>query len=301
MGDVVEGSNWVREAPSSFQVESCKNLSPQRFSSAYLRGNRPVVLRGGISHWPAISSWTSDKFRRDFGDIKVALSGETFHPIKGMSLAAYIDLLDEYAVMGKEQWLSRAPAPYFRYSWPGQLDAEAFEPLAFEVLKADWTRPGFLPGSGYLMPFRPGSLRHELDHYPEWSVFLSPKGALTRLHVDSHDSNAVLAQVRGRKTGFLFPPGQKIVARPAAGLLPKIDETAAFVFDGMVPSFPGLRFYRFDIGPGDILFIPKRWAHEVYTMEASFSLTFNFIHLSEVDWAHVSYRVRHIGKSPYES
>jgi hypothetical protein len=37
------------------------------------------------------------------------------------------------------------------------------------------------------------------------------------------------------------------------------------------------------------LFIPKGWAHEVFTFQSSISVTFNFVHRADVNWKWMSF------------
>lgn len=114
--------------------------------------------------------------------------------------------------------------------------------------------------------------------FHDFGVYLSGRGACTRLHLDGSRSHAVLAQVQGTKSGVLLPPCtvgpwfRTMESPPADG-----KRFAELRRDGSVPPELERLVIPFTLGPGDIVFVPKNWPHEVYTESSSVTLTFNFL------------------------
>jgi hypothetical protein len=54
-------------------VERRSNLSHEEFRREYLVPNKPVVVTDAIRQWKALSRWTPEFFRREFGDMKFVI------------------------------------------------------------------------------------------------------------------------------------------------------------------------------------------------------------------------------------
>jgi len=48
--------------------------SPLSFYRDYVSHNRPVVIRGGVSHWPAVSKWSNLYLKQTIGDLPVSVT-----------------------------------------------------------------------------------------------------------------------------------------------------------------------------------------------------------------------------------
>ena len=48
--------------------------SPLSFYRDYVSHNRPVIIRGGVSHWPALTKWTNHYLRDKIGDQEVTVT-----------------------------------------------------------------------------------------------------------------------------------------------------------------------------------------------------------------------------------
>lgn len=104
-------------------------------------------------------------------------------------------------------------------------------------------------------------------------IFLGPGGSKTPLHVDPCLTHAWLAQVRGRKRFILYKPAHLQHLYDAAGHPADVREPDRLNH----PTFDLATPYEVVLQPGDVLFVPAGWAHQVECVDDSISLTHNFL------------------------
>ena len=113
--------------------------------------------------------------------------------------------------------------------------------------------------------FLPGFMRLI---YPR--IFIGPRGAITPLHLDIWGTHAWLAQLVGRKRWILFPKDQQSFLYNCR-VQPQSPDLQRF------PLFRNAKPVECTIGPGDLIFVPGGWAHEVTSLDATISITHNFM------------------------
>jgi hypothetical protein len=113
------------------------------------------------------------------------------------------------------------------------------------------------------------------------SIWLGPAGTRTPLH---HDwMNAAVAQVCGRKRFHLIPAWH-------AGRVANHDSRFADVDceapdRSRHPRFAGARVYDVVLSPGELLFVPVGWWHQVRALEPSISVTLTgFVFANHYEW-----------------
>jgi hypothetical protein len=255
--------------PRTTTIERRDRISVDEFTTSYLRKNRPLIVTDATASWRASEVWTNAYMRERFGDIQVALQGDYFSHVGTMSLAEYLDSFDDLESRVGNDGSVSTPPPYLRYSaqWGAKVR---------EALHEDWSRPYFLPTTFYVIPLHLVAPDPAKRRYPDFGVYLSPRGALTKLHVDGDRTNAVLCQIQGSKRLFMYEPSLKPrlpadwARRKREGL--NLEEPPPY---DVPPTFDTV------LRPGETIYIPRTWFHEVYTLERSISITFNFCHLSE--------------------
>lgn len=255
------------------EVDVREGLSREEFVKRYLSKNRPVIVTDAMNDWAA-RSWTLDSFERDFGDKSVTLQSPEFDGSRVSTLRDFIQQIRHYETVPADQLPPPMQLPYARNVTASE--GEDFTTAAFERLALDWRRPYFLPVGGYVYPRQMLCSLPNYKAYPQFGFYISPRGAATALHVDSHLTNAVLFQIYGEKKIFLFTPDQ-------TPRLPKYGERPPVNFvKGEKPNFNGVEPIEITLKPGMMIFIPKYHWHEVYTLTGSISLTYNFVHASDV-------------------
>jgi hypothetical protein len=264
-------------------IDVRQKLSREEFVANYLSKDRPVVITDAMNDWPA-RHWSFASFERDFGDNTVTLQSPEFEGSRVSTLRDFIAQIRRFETMPVDQLPPPMELPYARNVMA--REGEDFTTTAFRRLASQWTRPYFLPVGGYVFPTQLLCSLPNYKTYPQFGFYMSPRGAATALHVDSHLTNAVLGQIQGRKKVFLFTPDQtprlpRYASRPPAHYL-----------RGERPDFGGQKPIEFILEPGQMLFIPKYHWHEVYTLEGSISVTYNFVHASDVtrDWVRDAWR-----------
>lgn len=113
-----------------------------------------------------------------------------------------------------------------------------------------------------------------LDYVRATNLWLGAKGCVTPLHFDG--SHGFLLQVQGRKRVTLFSPDQRRFLYPAVGTprshlsLVNLREPDTTKF----PLFEQARAQHFTIEPGDVLYLPPGWWHEVESLDTAVSINF---------------------------
>ena len=233
------------------EVDRRPGLTLKEFRRDYLYPGRPVVISGAIDHWTARSTWTFNHFRTRYGDTSITvyrLDGERYRPegTETMPLASFIDAAEK-------KDFDKYPR-YVRDDW------RLF--ITHKELLDDYEVPEyFFDWFGFLPPF----MRLV---YPR--IFIGPKGALTPLHSDIWGTHAWLAQLVGRKRWILFSPEQKEWLYDYR-VQPRRPDFGKF------PLFSNTHPVECTIGPGDVIFVPSEWAHEVQSLDASISITHNYM------------------------
>lgn len=172
---------------------------------------------------------------------------------------------DEDSLSSTERPNDDDPAPAhtasLQYSWAGKVEDWGLLRLS-EVLPLD---PFMVIGPR----FDP-----EKEHlFRETRVWLSPKGTITPAHYDI--SHNMFIQIRGRKRVVLFPPVSWQSLYPWPILHPgglSAQATLGGDCDEQHSKFPAficnqLPAYVVDVNPGDVLYIPPLWFHQVESLE----------------------------------
>jgi len=233
------------------EVDRQTNLSLREFRREYLYPGKPLVITGAIDGWRARSAWTLDYFRSRYGDTSITvhrLDGVHYRPdgTETMHLCSFIDAIETNDFETYPR--------YVRDDW--RLFATHQELLRdYEVPKYFFDWFVFLPPFMRLI-------------YPR--IFIGPKGALTPLHMDIWRTHAWLAQLVGRKRWVLFPPDQEKLLY-GYSVQPRKPDLKKF------PLFANARPVECTIGPGDLIFVPSGWAHEVTSLDATVSITHNYM------------------------
>lgn len=234
------------------EIDRRDRLSAREFRHEYLYANRPVVITDAINGWPARDGWTMDFFRSRYGHLTQTIwrydAQDEFVPgnVTEMPLAEFID---------KVETLDWQDYPYYmRDDWR----LLHYHP----ELKADYAKMPYFFDWFELLP--------SFMRMPYPRLFIGPKGAMTPLHVDVWRTHAWLSQLVGRKRWIFFPPEQEPLLYGYSVRVERPDLERH-------PRYREAKPLETTIGPGDTIFAPSGWAHWVHSLDATISLSGNFM------------------------
>jgi len=233
------------------QIDRRGALTREQFGREYLSPPRPVILTDAISHWRALGRWTPQFFKQEYGGLQVSVDGETM---------ALRDLIDRIEVSTSDH-----PAPYLRNQllaeWPPELSADVF-PMP-ESTQPNWLESRFFPS------------RHQLSSV---EAYIGGQGArFPVLHYDNWHTHAFLMQLDGDKEYIVFSPEQTAFMYPREGL----EMNKSRIEDVLDPDreafplFDEAEGVRFQLHPGETLFVPAGWWHTARILSPSVTVSVN--------------------------
>ena len=221
---------------------------------------RPVLIEGGVRGWPALERWNSEYLKKAAGSQTVNCmvipdgvpdgyfslgrwkSSPTLERRYGqVTVADFIDRV----------WMTDRPRSYLR----------SHNPDLFDALAEDIPTPTFLDATKVITQ----------------SIWMGASNTVATPHYDP--LNIVHALVTGRKRFLLFdradlwrlyPHGVLSGYFPHTSRIRDVDHVDTRHF----PRFRKATAYECVLAPGDALFIPIGWWHQVNTLEPSAGVSF---------------------------
>lgn len=223
------------------------------FIKEYYSKHKPVVLKKGIDHWPALKKWTPQYFADTLGDTEIEVqfdreSSSLFERHsdrhrKSMLMKDFVEMIENGGESNN----------YYMTANNTQQNVDAIRPVLEDI--GDF-------GEGY----------RKLVDDPAFSTFfwMGPKGTFTPLHHDL--TNNMLIQVHGTKKVTLIPALQVPWVYNDSHVFsevdfPKYDLKTHPLMEYITPV-------EVVIEAGDALFIPIAWWHCVDGLEKSISISF---------------------------
>jgi len=250
-------------APITAVIERRSGLGREEFLERYYAVNRPVIMEGELADWPALSRWTPQYLKAQVGARRI------------------------------EFQCDRAADPRFERNMDAHRSEASFDEFMDRILAADGN-------DIYITAYNAQRNREalkvldrdagSLDKFlvrsapSEGMMWIGPAGTFTPLHHDL--TNNLLCQIVGRKRLKIAPPSE-------TGKLSNDHHVYSALGDlegadaANHPGLDGLRAYDVLLQPGDVLFMPVGWWHQVRSLDFSVTLTYtNFLWRND---AHVSY------------
>lgn len=238
----------AREAEGGFALDLVETPDADHFYRHYYESNRPAKLIGLINHWPALARWSLDHFAAVAGDAVVEAQVERERdPDYELAKDDHRRLLrfGEFV-----DWLRKDEASNDIYltAYNSGTNAAALGPLwddlaPIELLDTGRTRDGFF--------------------------WLGPRGTLTPWHHDL--TNNLLVQVLGRKHVRMAPPWAFARMRNSRHCFSDWGNEPLPAGAGDADTPPVLETI---IGPGEAIFLPVGWWHQVEALDLSASMSF---------------------------
>lgn len=238
----------AREAEGGFALDLVETPDADHFYRHYYESNRPAKLTGLIDHWPALTRWSLDHFAALAGDAVVEAQVERERdPDYELAKDDHRRLLrfGEFV-----DWLRKDEASNDIYltAYNSGTNAAALGPLwddlaPIELLDTGRTRDGFF--------------------------WLGPRGTLTPWHHDL--TNNLLVQVLGRKRVRMAPPWAFARMKNSRHCFSDWANEPLPAGAGDADTPPVLETI---IGPGESIFLPVGWWHQVEALDLSASMSF---------------------------
>ncbi len=251
-------------APRLTIIERRSALGAEEFLERYYAVNRPVILTGEMADWPALARWTPDYLKSVVGA----------RPVEFQSGRSR----DRQFEMNKDVHRNDAPFDVFidRILQPGAGN-DAYL-TAYNSERNVEALSGLQGDVGFLDKF--------LDRHAAGAhgmMWIGPAGTVTSLHHDL--TNNFIAQIVGRKRVKLAPAadvGKLYNARHVFSEIPDLEDPGIDL--ARYPRLSELRLYDVLLEPGEILFVPLGWWHQVKSLDFSVTITF-----TNFRWANDSY------------
>lgn len=224
-----------------------RDITADEFRDFHYAANWPLVMPGLISDWSAVARWSPDYLKAALGAYEVQVQdGRNANPAFEREKAQHT------STMGFGRFIDR-----IAHEEGNDLYLTAFNSAAnaeaLSALDGDCGRLDALLKSDRGM------------------MWIGPRGTFTPLHHDL--TNNLLLQVTGRKSILLAAPWETpnlYNDQHVFSLVRDLDEP------GIAARFPLLdkvRVHRIELGPGDALFIPVGWWHQVSALDFSVTIT----------------------------
>jgi hypothetical protein len=227
-----------------------RNLDAATFLEQHYAANWPVQLEGALADWPALG-WTPERLKALVGAAEVQVqTGRAADAdyerrmadhAATMPFDAFIDLVAHAG--GNDTYLT---------AYNAAANARALAPLHADL--------GFLD-----------ELLDPAADRPRGMMWIGPAGTFTTLHHDL--TNNLLLQVVGRKALLLASPAETPRLYNDHHVYSRVRDLSE---PGIVDRFPkleGLHVHRVILNPGDALFIPLGWWHQVTALDFSVTIT----------------------------
>ncbi|MCD6039081.1 MAG: hypothetical protein K0S27_481 [Gammaproteobacteria bacterium] len=228
--------------------KKCVSINP------LLLQDQPLLFRGAILQWPALRKWTNAYLTHALQDSQannLFIFDKNYHRNR---------LFNHTAKSGFEQVLYGDESQRFYLTRQPLKGKE-------EKLLEDIQIPSWIKNKRFYLP----------------NIWAGQSMSITPLHYDSTDG--YLCQVAGYKRVYLFSPKDSLYLYPRSPLtggqfnLSEITHVHQAPVDTH-PHFLHANIHSILLGPGDTLYIPQGWWHQVFNL--SYSVAVNFFFTNEI-------------------
>jgi len=240
--------------PAYAQVERCPVPTREAFLERFVRGCRPAVFTGLADDWPARSRWSPQDLKARFGQYEVEIQAE------------------------------RNADPKFEQNKLAHKRRMRLDAFVDQVLAGGVTNDYYLTANNELLrtpEFAP--LLADIGRLPEFcnradlarcaSFWFGPAGTTTPLH---HDTIMLLhTQLVGRKRWRFISPLETPRLYNYYDVYSPIDLDAPDLL--RYPAFREVKVLEVVVEPGETVFLPLGWWHQVTALDVSLSFSFTNI------------------------
>lgn len=233
-------------------VDTLANPAINTFLEEYLGRSRPLLVRGGVSDWKAVADWDFDYLVSRVGDKEVDVSESVngyfdldqsnggVERCTKMSFRNFIESIDEGKEKDRKLYLQQASLA-----------------KCFPEICGDISEISYIPKRQKLFQ----------------NLWIGSKSNISPLHYDP--ANNFLAQISGQKSILLADPASTKNLYPFGGMSGAPHVSQVRFPNPDIEKFPkvkGVKLLSCTIDPGDMLYIPPGWWHQVETLRAGVSV-----------------------------
>lgn len=243
------------------QIDKREKLSRTEFLNEYVLKNKPVVFKDAASGWAALSKWTPQFFKENYGDRKVPV----FERKRAVSTKGTVLLGDYIDEITSSDFHNRA-----KYLFSLKIPKEFPELLKDLEPRPTYWQPNWLE-SRFLLPGLPN---FKLRNITGLEMNMGGTGSpFPFLHYDDLWTQTFITQVHGRKAWILYPPDQTpyMYASPASENISEIPMDAE-VDLARFPLFAKAKPVRFVLEEGEMLFGAPGWWHTTRALTPSIAV-----------------------------
>ncbi len=223
--------------------------------------NRPVVLKDAARDWPALSKWTPQFFKEQYGARQVPV----FERKRAVTVKGTIALKDYVDEITSSDYNNRA-----KYLFSLRIPKEFPELLKDLEPRPMYWDPNWLD-SKYLLPGLPN---FKLRHITGLEMNMGGTGSpFPFLHYDDLWTQTFITQAYGRKAWVLYPPDQTPYMYPSAES-ENISEIPMDIDVDLTrfPLFANAKPVHFVLEPGEMLYGAAGWWHTTRALTPSIAV-----------------------------
>jgi histone arginine demethylase JMJD6 len=255
----------------ALEIPRLANLSYEEFAANYLYPGRPVIVTDAMKDWKAVGRWTPEFFKREFGDMTFTIhdtlrSQIGYQDAGGATEYTMATFVDRVTASTDEN-----PAPYFR----NRILADYFPTLTEDIEPLPiYFSPNWL-AEKYLVK----SVGRHLNRGAAIEIYIGGTGGtFPVLHYDGSATHAFLMQIYGVKEYIVYPPNQREFLYPSPdsrnlSMVNSLDAPDLARF----PLFAQAKGARFELRPGELLFVPALWWHTAKMLTPSITVSINTV------------------------
>jgi hypothetical protein len=239
-------------SPRYAEVEKRANVPLDEFFEKYVVGSRPLVLTDVARDWPALGRWSPQDLRERFGHLQVEIQAERsadphyeVNKLNHKRSVRLADFVDQVLAGG-------ATNDYYLTANNELLSQPAFAPILADI----GTLPAFCD---------PAQLAQRA------SFWFGPAGTVTPLH---HDTLMLChTQIVGRKRWRFISPLQTPLLYNHFEVYSPVDIDRPDL--SRYPLFEQATVLDVVVEPGETVFLPLGWWHQVTALDVSLSFSFS--------------------------
>ncbi|KAH6936460.1 hypothetical protein HPB50_017586 [Hyalomma asiaticum] len=262
------------------------DISYREFFLQYASSNTPCILSPQhTSDWRSRLEWVDSSGRPKLEFLKSSFGSATV-PVSDCSVkqydspscceitfSEYVDYWQKLIDSGHDYCAN--PCLYLK-DWHFTRDFPTYVPYATpKYFTSDWLNEYWDLRTDVKDDFR--------------FVYMGPKGSWTPLHTDVFKSFSWSANICGRKLWYLFPPREGQVNKgkknkPPCDVNTLLEESVKDAAEA--PNLPkqerNMPYLKVIQNPGEIIFVPSNWYHQVHNLDDTISINHNFLNACNV-------------------